>query len=212
DSLNHLENTGVYTGMPFLGSPLLGSNLAPGEQLRARIEPEVQALLATPGGPKPEDLERYCAKTGVGLWACKLQFYGPEKVIRAQWEYSKETLSAISGARFDDTEFYRLPLTPEQVEKVHKVSFGIPNLSMFFIGARSETNPTPGEGHIWFSPIIPRTGEAVFEAQRVFTQAARELGLPISPLAVASTYWQRAFIFIFGFPITHDIETNRKNR
>lgn len=211
DILNHLENTGIYTGMPFIGSPLLGP-LPPGEQLRYVPPPEVQAMLATPGGPKQEDLERYCREKGVGMWSAQLQFYGPEKVIRAQWEYSKERFSSIAGAKFEDKEFYKLPLNAEQKEKVHKVVFGIPNLSMFFIGARSKTNPTPGEGHIWFSPIIPRSGEAVFEAQRVFADAARDLGLPISPLAVATTYWQRAFIFIFGFPITKDIATNRKNR
>ena len=135
DILNHLENTGIYTGMPFIGSPLLGP-LSPGEQLRYVPPPEVQAMLATPGGPKQEDLERYGREKGVGMWSAQLQFYGPEKVIRAQWEYSKERFAAIAGAKFEDKEFYKLPLSAEQKEKVHKVVFGIPNLSMFFIGAR----------------------------------------------------------------------------
>jgi FAD/FMN-containing dehydrogenase len=52
----------------------------------------------------------------------------------------------------------------------------------------------------------------VFEAQKVFGDAARELGLPMSPLQLPGTYWRRAFIFIFGFPITHDPATNKKNR
>jgi 4-cresol dehydrogenase (hydroxylating) len=83
---------------------------------------------------------------------------------------------------------------------------------MFSIGARSDTNPTPTNGHVWFSPIIPRTGEAIFEANRVFAQAARELGLPVPVFSLPTGYWERAFIFLFGFPITHDIETNKKNR
>jgi 4-cresol dehydrogenase (hydroxylating) len=211
DILNYLENSGIYNGMPFLGSPLLGG-LEPGESFRAPPAPEVREILSVPGGPSKEALEQYCRRNGIGLWACKLQFYGPEEVIRAQWAYAKKKLSAIKGVKFEDGELLKMPLTLEQQEKVHKVVFGIPNLSIFFIGARSPTNPNPTEGHIWFSPIIPRTGEEVFKAQKVFGDAAREFGLPIPPLAVPGTYWHRAFIFIFGFPITHDVETNRKNR
>ena len=92
--------------------------------------------------------------------------------------------------------------------------FGIPSLTMFSIGARSETNPNPTEGHMWFSPIIPRTGEAIFEANRVFAEAARELDLPINAVgfSLPTTYWNRGFIYLFGFPVSKDIETNRKNR
>jgi 4-cresol dehydrogenase (hydroxylating) len=157
-------------------------------------------------------LAAQAAKQGVGLWAAKLQFYGPAKVIQAQWEYSKEKFSAIPGVRFQDTQSYRFPLTPDQLEHAHKVAFGVPNLSIFFIGARSELNPNPTQGHIWLSPIIPRTGEAVLEAQRVFGEAAKSLGLPLNPLLLPSTYWNRAFIYIFGFPITHDPAVNKKNR
>ncbi len=210
DTLNHLENSGVVTGMPFLGSPVY-SGLDPGQQMSPNDDPELMAILATPGGPPPAALDAHCAKVGKGLWAAKLQFYGPEKVIRAQWEHCKEKFAAIPGAKFEDGDFYSFPLKPGEVEKIHKVSFGIPNLSIFFIGARTEHSP-PGDGHIWFSPIIPRTGEAILEAQQVFRQAAHDLGLPFQPIALPSTYWQRAFIFIFGFPITHDVATNQKNR
>ena len=211
DTLNLLENTGVVTGMPFLGSPVF-SGLDPGQQMNPYDDPELAAILATPGGPPPAALDAHCAKVGRGMWGVKLQFYGPEKVIRAQWEHCKEKFAAtVPGARSEDGEFYTFPLKPEEFEKVRRVGFGIPSLSIFFIGARSEKSP-PGDGHIWFSPIIPRTGEAILEAQRVFRQAAQDLGLPFQPIALPSTYWQRAFIFIFGFPITHDVATNQKNR
>jgi len=65
---------------------------------------------------------------------------------------------------------------------------------------------------MWFSPIIPRTGEAIFEANRVFNEAAKEFGLPVLAFSLPSTYWERAFIFIFAFPVTRDVETNKKNR
>jgi 4-cresol dehydrogenase (hydroxylating) len=103
-------------------------------------------------------------------------------------------------------------LSAEQRQRVHKPEFGIPSLEMFSIGARSEVNPTPTNGHIWFSPIIPRTGEAVFEAQRVFSQAARDLQLPVNISGIPTMYWLRAFVLLVGFPITRDVDTNRRNR
>jgi 4-cresol dehydrogenase (hydroxylating) len=211
DTLNYLENAEVFTGMPYLGSPLLG-DLTPGENYRRPPTADVQALLAKPGGPSPSEMEALAASKGVGLWAGRLQFYGPAKVIQAQWEYCKERFSRIPGARFQDGEIVRFPLSPQDRDRLHKVAVGIPNLSVFFIGARSAQNPEGGQGHIWLSPIIPRTGEAVLEAQKVFGETAKALGLPLNPLLLPSTYWQRAFIYIFGFPITHDAETNRRNR
>jgi 4-cresol dehydrogenase (hydroxylating) len=65
---------------------------------------------------------------------------------------------------------------------------------------------------MWFSPIIPRTGEAIFEANRIFNEAAKEFGIPALRFSLPSTYWERAFIFIFAFPVTRDIETNKKDR
>ena len=141
-----------------------------------------------------------------------MKFYGPAKAIAAQWEYAKEKFSAIPGAKFQDGELYKLPLTPDQFDRVHKPEFGIPSLVMFSIGARSQFNPNPTNGHMWFSPIIPRTGEAILEANRVFAQAAKDIGLPSISFSLPSTYWMRSFIFLFGLPIMHDVATNRKNR
>jgi (+)-pinoresinol hydroxylase len=211
DILNELENHGIYNGMPYFGSPIMGS-LDPGEALRNPPPPDVATLLAAPGGADWPGLENYCQTHNTGLWGVKLQFYGPPEIIQAQWAYCKKKYAAIPGVKLEDGELLTLPLTEEQKKSVHGVSFGIPSLQIFFIGARSATNPTPGLGHIWFSPIIPRTGEAIFEAQKVFGDAAQELGLPLNPLQLPGTYWHRAFIHIFGFPITHDAATNKKNR
>ena len=58
------------------------------------------------------------------------------------------------------------------------------------------------------------TGEAVLEAQQVFTDAYKEMGMPTGPLfflGPASNY-PRCFLVLFGFPIEHDVEKNKKNR
>jgi (+)-pinoresinol hydroxylase len=219
--LNYLENTRVTNGMPDLASPLLGIPML--SEFAARFDQgsspferpqdaELTALIAKAGGEMSPELDDYARKRGIGYWSCKLSFYGAAKANAANWAFAKEKFGEILGAKFEDGENYKLPLTPEQQERVHKPQFGIPSLAMFSIGARSPMNPTPANGHMWFSPIIPRTGEAIFEANRVFAAAAREFGLPFLNFNLPSTYWERSFIFIFAFPVTKDVETNKKNR
>ena len=62
---------------------------------------------------------------------------------------------------------------------------------MFSIGARSRSNPNPTHRHMWFSPIIPRTAEAVFEANKVFAEAAKEFSLPLLRFSLPACYWER---------------------
>lgn len=216
--LTYLENTRATNGMPDLGSPLLGVQMI--QDLAKSYEaptpppdPELTALIAKSDIGKSSELQEYALRRNIPYWSCRLSFYGAAKANAANWEYCQEKFSAISGAKFAQNEFYKLPLTPEQRENVHKPQFGVPSLAMFSIGERTPTNPTPTNGHMWFSPIIPRTGEAIFEANRVFQEAAKEFGIPVlSAFSLPSCYWERAFIYIFAFPVTHDIETNQKNR
>lgn len=214
DIVTLLENSQVFTGMPHFGSPILAP-LGPGQVLIGAPppEPELLALLGTPGGPDQGDLEGYARKVGKGLWGVMLQFYGPANVIEAQWEHAKARLSAIQGVKFEEGKRLTMPLTPQQIEQIpDKGTFGIPSLAIFGLVSRSEANPVPLSGHVGFSPIIPRTGEAVFEAQKVFAEIAHEYDMPFNPLVVPFTYWQRCFVFLFLFPVTHDIEANKKNR
>ena len=216
--LNYLENTRVTNGMPDLGSPLLGIPMIQQIDIWNRgegpapPEPELASLLAKSEGGYSPELEQYALAHGISYWSLKLTFYGAPKANEANWEFAKEKFSAIAGAKFVDNESYKLPLTAEQQEKVHKPQFGIPSLAMFSIGARSRINPDPTSGHMWFSPIIPRTGEAIFEANRVFSEAAKKYGIPALAFSLPSCYWERAFIFIFAFPVTRDPATNQKNR
>jgi (+)-pinoresinol hydroxylase len=217
DILNSLENNKIFNGFPDLGSPLLGApSISQYERLLAGDVPpqdaELAALQSKAGGPTPQELEEYAVRKGVAYWTCSLNFYGPAKVIRAQWEHAQAKFSAISGVTFREDAFYELPLSDAQKESVHAPVFGIPTLRMFSIGARSPINPTPTRGHMWFAPIIPRTGEAVMKANRVLTQALRELNVPaLNGFTLPSGYWERAFIYIVGFPVTDDAAANRKN-
>lgn len=211
DILNLLENMEVFTGIPLLQSPLTTNRIfLGGEEGRAPLKPEIQEILSRSDGPPYKELEDYCQANQEAMWGCKLQFYGPPDVIKAQWAYCKKRFSEIDGVTFQDLESYEFPLTEEQIKKVHKVNFGIPNLDVFFSGARSESIPEPIHGHIAFSPVIPRNGEDVFKAHKVFSEAGYELGISPkgNPPAVLMTNMERAFLYVFAFPVTPDPAVN----
>jgi 4-cresol dehydrogenase (hydroxylating) len=209
--VNHLENAGLI-GMPGFRSPLGFA--------QAR-EPELRALVAKPGGPTDEELDRFAASKGLASWSAELQLYGPEKTIAGTWEYVKEHIGAsIPGARFEEGAVYRFPLTPEQqaeVQRVHRlVDIGVPNMSIFAIaGGRTAQSPDSADGgQFYFAPMIPRTGEAILEANRVLGQAYRDAGLPYNQYFSAPACWHyRAFIMITSLPVSRlNPEINRRSR
>jgi (+)-pinoresinol hydroxylase len=208
DAVNYLENSGITNGIPELSSPVMKMAPAGGEtptaELRALIDSAVQG--------DGSGLDAYGQSKGVPAWSCKLKFYGPPAVILEQWRACKARLSRIAGATFDDGTVIRTPLTAEQKEQLPKAEFGIPALSIWGLISRSAQDRGPHYGHQGFSPIIPRSGEAVFESNRIFARAARDFGLPVPPYSVPHCYWQRAFMFIFLFPVSKDAAANAKAR
>ena len=62
--------------------------------------------------------------------------------------------------------------------------------------------------------MIPRTGEAILEANRVLGQAYRDAGLPYNQYFAAPACWHyRAFIMISSLPVSRlDPEINRRSR
>ena len=184
DILTFLENSGMSNGMPGLGSPILGGFMMPPRA------PEVTALLQKERRGIARAAQIRAGQRHSVLELHRQILWAGESHRRAMGVRAGE-IFGDSGAKFKDDEFYKFPLTPDQFDKVHKPEMGIPSLEMFSIGARSPYNPTPGNGHIWFSPIIPRTGEAVLEANRVFAQAAKDFGLPLLSFSLPTTYWMR---------------------
>jgi (+)-pinoresinol hydroxylase len=203
--INALEHAGLI-GQPGYGSPL-----------RAVMrEPAVRSVFEKPGGPTDQEFDGVASDHKLAAWSCELQFYGAPAVIDAGWNYAKERLAAvIPGAVFQDQEYYRLPLSHEQQLKVpHKPSVGIPNLELF--RSRTPINPNPSEGHAWFSPVIPKSGESILEAQRVLGDASQGMkatsGLPAyGPLSTPSTWMYRAFVLISGFPISRSNPEQNKS-
>jgi len=169
------------------------------------------ALIATLDGGSAAEWDRYAAAHGKHFWETELHFYGPAKVIEAQWSHVQERFAAIPGIAFADGVSYRFPLTDEQISRVgDRVSLGIPSLGIY-AGLLPQRGEPPSTGHMDFSPVLPMTGKAILEAHKVFTRTLREGDIEPKYGIVQSFHW-RSFILFYGFPVTHDVETNKKIR
>jgi 4-cresol dehydrogenase (hydroxylating) len=147
-------------------------------------------------------------------WTCTVPIYGPAAVIRAQLDYARSKFAEIPNSTWTETELLSIPLTPEQLAGVRNVSFAVPNLSTFSIGARSAQNPNPTSGHIWFSPIVERTGEAMLEFYSFYRESLAEVtgGEDLGFLGpIGLTNWERSLILMIMFPVTRDKAMNAKN-
>lgn len=202
---NYLEDTMATNGMPEIGSPLLGGG--------DFSDPTSAAMYIRTDANIPE-LEREAASKG-GFWSCRFAYYGNAGVIQAQWEHTKAMVKArIPDARFEDNEVFDLPATPEQMAqfKTHPTILGIPNLLAFQIGGRSAIYPNPTSGHMWFSPVIPRTGDAIIEANRVLVDAVADFNVPLLWFSPPVTIWPRGQMLVIGVPISADPEENQRMR
>ncbi len=202
--VNQLEHAGLI-GMPRYNTPLSAHY----------SEPEVAGILAQPFARSAQELERWAQSNDIGYYRCELQFYGPRETVQANWSYAQRLLSEIPGARFSVDHELEWPISADEVEGWHKVALGIPNLEIFRMGTRPDADTLGWDGEMWFAPIIPKSGEAVLEAQEVFTEAFREMGMRsfTSPASTPATWMYRAFIFIMGFPVSRiDVEANQRQR
>jgi (+)-pinoresinol hydroxylase len=196
ETLAYLMNSEIVRGTMLLESPLLSYRASRGE-----------GILDKPGGPSVAELDKIAADRNLPYWGAELHFWGPQEVIDAQWEYTKEKFSAIPGATFKDGRSYKFPVQLQDNDTVTRVALGIPNLSVF--GLISGT-----QGHMDFSPIIPMTGQAVFEVLKVFGAAYAEMGVePKNQFFVLPwAFFPRAFVLLFGFPIEPDVQKNKRTR
>ena len=203
--INKLEHLGII-GMPNYGSPLQ----------RQLGTPEGIEILQRPFATAARDLESLARKNDLGYFSCELQFYGAKEAIEGNWRYAQRLLSEIPGAQFTLDQEIEFPITAEEAEGLHKVALGIPNLEIFNIGRRQTADAPGWDGEVWFSPIIPKTGEAVLEAQEVFFNVLKDVGLPpqfSNPISTPATWMYRTFIFIMGLPVSKtSVEANQRVR
>jgi 4-cresol dehydrogenase (hydroxylating) len=206
EEVNYLEDSQLMTGQTNYSSPLN----TPGADL---------AALMANGWPGDAAIEAYAKQRGGPAWRARLQFYGPEKSVRANWEYALERIRRrIPGATASNEEYLAVPLTPEQERTHHQVNFGIPNMQIYNSIARRESDGPDGtpDGHVDFFFVVPRTAAAVHRAQQAVYEARKATGFPtqITPFGGPLFWHQRTFIV--GGPTVPNYrdnpDKNRKSR
>ena len=221
--LKYVENTGLASGAPEMGSPLLGISNYTKHLVDAFYEgpPPLQKqhadLIAKASVGYSAELQKYGQDNNIPYWVLNLKFYGPPKVIQAQWEAVQElAVKSIKGVRFQAGQIQTDPRKASAEWTVYPQDMGVPNMDFFGMGTRAGGNPHPMRGHMWFSPVIPQTAQGILEANRVFEEAYRTLpalqNVPIwnlRPFALPAPFFERAFLFIVGFPITDDTAMNK---
>jgi 4-cresol dehydrogenase (hydroxylating) len=203
DHMSYIMNTGLQNAGTNLQSPL---RFAVGQN------PELRAALGSEDPADIAKLNAFAREREVPFYSNIFKFYGPEEVVRAQWEYTKRRLSSIPGARFREGAFYRFPLTEAQKLSVRDPQdLGIPTLETFSIGARSNFSPAT-RGHLGFSPVIPMTGEAVIESQRVFQRALQEFEGDVALLVFPQSYHPRTLVILCMFYVMPEVAHNQAVR
>jgi len=153
---------------------------------------------------------------GGGGWSLEVPIYGPVDVIRAQLAYARSKFEAIDGCSFTESELVMTQAPGEDAPAgVRLVNFGVPNLSTFSLLGRSQFQPNPAGGHIGFSPILPRRGEELLRFRDFFRSNAAEVSggenLGIQG-PVFMTNWERSLVGLIMFPVSKNVEENRKIR
>ncbi len=194
--LNELEYGNVFNGMPGIGSPVLNQD-----------NPIAMSIV-----PEPDEFNRMVQESGLPAWRASFNFYGAEKVIRAQWEYVQERFAHFANVKFGEAEPVRFPLDPATLERVQKPRYGIPSLEIFSVGSRGFGDFNPSDGHIWFSAVIPRSGKGIVEANRVMRRECERLGLDLFMFVPSVTCWTRSFVLFAAVPVYKDPAKNQHLR
>lgn len=197
EEVNYLEDSGIMTGRPVYNS----SGFHPFEGRFPSAAPRIalEELMAD-GWPSLEQIKTYVLRHGGPAWKATLQFYGPEEVIRANWEYAFDRLAkAVPGSSYANLEVQPLPLTPEQEKRYRLVDFGIPNMQLFEMTApeiAAAELHAPVQGHVDFLAVLPRTVEAVHRAQKIIYDTQRAMNAPVTatPFHAPIAWHHRCFL------------------
>jgi 4-cresol dehydrogenase (hydroxylating) len=213
DIIGRLEQSKIVQGYWTLSSPTTGTRGDAAHSGAPLVDPRILPILNDPDGVNMDKLAAAAQSAGLPFWSCEFNLYGPKKFIQAQWECICDAVGAIPGAQFKLNEIRSLPLPAQDLAKLFDVGpLGIPSLRTFSLGPMISYEGEDVVGHIFFSPVIPRTGEAAIEAMDVFARIARKYRLPYPPLQFPTSIFERAFLFAVGLPVTRSPVANAKVR
>jgi len=219
DHWSYLENSRIISGYPDFQSPIFGTPGITG--LAAMLgagpqAPDEEYMTLMARDASPEEYEPYALKHKIPFWRMRFVFYGPEAVIRAQWQYVQDRYSAaVQDVAFEEGNFYKLPLSREEEEAlVDAPILGVPNLKLFSLGARNSwSGQEPSRGHVWTTFLLPHDGRELIKANRILNKALRDEGIQAGfVFNTPFNNWERVMKYVVIFQISADPEENRKLR
>jgi len=191
------SNAGVQSPMQFA----IGQNPEMHERYERANEEDIRIL------------DEFARSNNTPFWSSQFKFYGPREIVDSSWEYVKRQFADIDGVRYQDQESLNFPMPYEELmQTADENHLGVPSMSVFQLGNRSNFNPAGTNGHLGFSPVVPMTGEAVLESNKVLGRVLREMGGNTVFNVPPYSYHQRTFTILVGFTVTRDADTNRKTR
>jgi 4-cresol dehydrogenase (hydroxylating) len=203
DFVKMVEHVNYLSDSSMIGEAVYGSPLS-----ALMRDPAFAALASKEGGPADAEMDAAAAGAGLPSWQVDLQFFGAEAATRANWEYAKDRiLSDIPGAQAIDGDHFPLPATEEQMlNKSQPYRTGIRRFGALGVPSLGIWRIVRDDGHVGFFPVLPRSGEAVFEMQRVLGDALREFGMgSFFNATSAPLYWHTfAFQMVFAPSIKRD--------
>ena len=147
DAISRLEQAKIVQGYWVMTSPTT-----------RQADPEFVSIINSPAGIDKGKLEAKAISAGVPFWACELNFYGPKKLIEAQWDCVRDAMAGIEGAAFKLNDIRALPLKPDELAVMLDTVFvGVPTLRTFGLGPLVSWEGETIVGQLFFSPVIPRT-------------------------------------------------------
>ncbi len=190
-------NAGVQSPMQFV----LGQNPVMQERYERANDEDIRIL------------DEFAQSNNTPFWSSSFKFYGPQEIVDSSWEYVKKQFAHIEGVRFQDQESLNFPMPYEELMQTSDENhLGVPSMSVFQLGNRSNFNPAGTNGHLGFSPVVPMTGEAVLQANKVLGKVLREMGGNTVFNVPPYSYHQRTFTILIGFTVSRDTDTNQKTR
>jgi 4-cresol dehydrogenase (hydroxylating) len=204
DACNALQAVGVGGGSS-VSSPLAWLQT-----------PDIVELLTRRGGGTPAQFNQLAKDKDVDVFQMGLSFSGPDKVTQAQFEVARDKLASIPGVKVSGGEPTYAPQDAStKLTDVQAQGFGKPSLQRFW----EDTAQFGWDGHFWFSPLLPQTGEELRKAQQVLGDACRDMdfywGWPATLLYSASMLGGAAssFCIVKNFSVSkEDPAKNKKTR
>jgi FAD/FMN-containing dehydrogenase len=198
EQVNYLSDSGL------IGEVEYGSPLSP---LMANAD--FLSLVTKTGGPSDAEMDAAAAEANLHCWRVELQFMGPEASTLANWQHAKDRiLSAIPGAVAIEGDHFALPASEAQLDNAtqpwtssikRRRSLGVPSLGAWKI--------VRDDGHVGFFPVLPRSGDAVFEVQRVMGDAMKAFPTlpPFFNALTMPLFWHtHTFQMVFAPSIKHN--------